>query len=443
MTGLTLATAGLTLGIGLLVAGVMWWANESKKAKEAFADALDNSQKLNDEVKSLENLAKKQEELTKIENKSTEQKEELLKVQKELAQVYPELATGIDEEGNKIAENLKMTKQLTEEKRKLLEQELLVIKTTADTRLPQLRQELADMQDEAQRIQDKLTSGDVYETSWVEGYEYQIDVTEDLKNKLLELVNAQKENHEETTKLENGVKSYNQILEENAERHKWTRAEELESQTRQLQEIEEELKSLGFTSDEVAQIMSGNLDKVKDKHNLLTEAQIENYKSIETLSEAEYKWATNRLKNDAEVTRVAIKNARARINAIKSEIEALTGRSTEKSAFLQSLYPSDLYSPDMADMKSAIKDITSMGIIGASLASYRAREIRAMDVEVQKHQEHLNSINQALGNLEKVEVTSGSGVSGTKDPKKAHHPHLHPLKKKNIKQRLMHMLRLT
>lgn len=52
-----------------------------------------------------------------------------------------------------------MTKQLTEEKRKLLEQKLLVIKTTADQKLPQLRQELEEMRRESIEIQKRLTSG--------------------------------------------------------------------------------------------------------------------------------------------------------------------------------------------------------------------------------------------------------------------------------------------
>ena len=284
--GLTLATAGLTAGIGLIVFALVKWAQKSQEAKQAFADALDNSQKLNEEVQTLENLAQKQEELTKIENKSAAQKEELLKVQRELAKLYPQLATGIDSEGNKIADNLEMTKQLTEEKRKLLEQEWLVIKTTANTRLPQLRKELADMQNEADEIQNRLTSGNTVETEYIEGYAIQIDKTKELKDRLLELVNAQKENYEETAKLEDGVKSYNKILEENAERQKWATVEELKGlaskakTTKQLEDIEKQLKDLGFTSDDVANILGGNIDFVKDKYKELDIQQIINLQTF-------------------------------------------------------------------------------------------------------------------------------------------------------------------
>ena len=271
LTGLTLATAGITAGIGLLVYGITKWAQKSREAKEAFQNALDNSQQLNNEINNLDRLVKKYEELSKIENKSVEQKEALLQVQRELAQLYPELATGVDEEGNKIAENIELTKQLAEEKRQLLEQELLVIKTEADTRLPQLRRELEEMQKEAKEIQRRLTSGDTKVEVDIEGTKVAIDETKKLQKRLLELVEYQREYIDEINRLEEGVKSYNKIVEERVEKEKIIRAEQLATQAAnaktisQLQEIEKELLELGFTAEEVATIMTDGFEEVKEK----------------------------------------------------------------------------------------------------------------------------------------------------------------------------------
>lgn len=287
-TGATISFLGLNAA-ALLVGGalvaipllLMKIAKNARESEEALNNALDNSQKLHDEVGLLEQLIKKQEELNKIEDKTAEQKEELLRVQRELAQLYPELATGIDEEGNKIAENIDLTKELTEEKKKLLEQQLLAIKTTADSELPKLRQELADMQKEAEEIQRRLSEGDTKETETHGGYQVSIDKTKELKDRLLELVDAQGETMNQIRQYESALASYNKITDERIENENKLRVVQLQKQAQnarsiqQLEGIEKQLKDMGYTSKETAQIMQGSdIDTIRTQKDL--KAAIEN-----------------------------------------------------------------------------------------------------------------------------------------------------------------------
>lgn len=336
--GTTIAFTGLNaaaslLGIALVAIPFILTkiAQKSREAKEAFDKAVRTSQELNEEVKLLEELINKQENLLKVENKSAEQKEELIKVQKELAKLYPEVATGVDEEGNKLAENIDLTKKLTEEKRKLLEQQLLAIKTEADVRLPELEKNLEDMRKEAEEIQKKLLSGDTMGTKRIAGFDTAIDETDKLKNRLLELTNAIQEDTKEVLKLKEGVASYNTILEENVERLKWQKAEELEQQaimatnSWQIQEIRKELHSMGFTHREVSDIINGNLSKVKNNYNILTDAQIANLAVIQDLNKADYQATMNRLKNSKQLTEQLIEDTKTRIKLLQEEMRALIG----------------------------------------------------------------------------------------------------------------------
>ena len=241
------------------------------------------------------------------------------------------MATGIDEEGNKIAENIKLTKELIEEKRKLLEQQLLAIKIEADVRLPELEKNLEDMRREAEEIQKKLLSGDTMGTKKIMGFDTAIDETDKLKNRLLELTDAIQEDTKEVLKLKEGVASYNTILEENTERLKWKKAEELEQQaimatnSWQLRQIEKDLRELGFTSNDVSNILSGNLDKVKKNYDILTDAQIANLISIKELNKADYDASMNRLNNSKELTKELIEDTKKRIQLIQEEMRALIG----------------------------------------------------------------------------------------------------------------------
>lgn len=401
-------TVGLSL-IPLLIAKI---ANAEKERKEAFDNAVDDSQKLNDEVNSLEQLAKKQEELTNTKNKSVEQKEELIKVQKELAQLYPELATGIDSEGNKIAENAELTKQLTEEKRKLLEQELLIIKTTADEKLPVLKQELEAMQKEAEEIQKRLVSGNTKEvkdfTARGRTIKATVDVTDELKNRLLELVEAQKEHMEEIVKLEDGVKSYNQILDENAEKQKWARVEELQNQVakassiKELKRIEEELKKLGFTSEDITNILSGNIDIVKNKYKKLDEQQIINLQTIENLDATQKQAMLNMLENSRIATNQLIADTKARITAIQAEMNALIALTGGKAEQINLM--SKKTSPE------EMLDTISGGFSKTLAAAARNDAIEAQR-ELAKLEGNLKNIDKALANVKNIDTKKISGLS--------------------------------
>lgn len=419
------AAAGL-LGVALVAIPMLITAitTAEDKRKKAMEESLALFEKQNEVNKSIGELVKSYEELGDKTELTAEENKKLLDVKTQIKDLLPQSKNAIDNENLSLKEQVEIIKDLNEQE---FQRASMAASETIDKYGKDVDFYKKSIDERAKSIESMTDKLSELQLKQARGQELTSKESKELKNLIhkIELYNGHQENAINIVEaVESAHELLNRGLEENAERCKWARAEELESQAvransiRQLQGIEDELKSLGFTSDEVAQIMSGNLDEVKDKHNLLTEAQIENYKSIETLSDAEYEWAKNRLKNDAEVTRVAIENARARINAIKGEIEALTGRSTAKNAFLQSLY-----SPDMVNKESALKDMVGMGTTSALLASYRAEEIETINVEVQQHQEHLNSINQALDNLEKVKVTSGkvtsgSGISGAKDPKK-------------------------
>lgn len=407
VSGLTLKTIALTAGLAAIPVILMHIAKKSREAKEAFNNALDNSQSLSDDVKNLERLSKKQEELSKIENKSVEQKQELIKVQQDLARTYPELATGIDNEGNELAENIELTKQLTENKRKLLEQELLVIKTTADTRLPQLRSELSDLQKDSQEIQDRLASGDVYEdvySSQTGMIVSQIDVTQQLKDDLLELVSAQRKNLEETAKLENGLKSYNQIIKENEERQKWARVEELQNQSTraksidQLSAIEKELKDLGFTSTDVSNIISGNIDLVKEKYEELDMQQIINLQTIETLDETQKQANINMLESSRDATKSIIEDVKARITAYINEAKALAALTGGKVKD--------------ANILSKKSEINPQDGLLSTLSNQSRNEAIDAKRELLELEGNLKNIEKALNNVKSINT---SGISGTRN----------------------------
>lgn len=414
--------AGVAIvGLGLLATAFAHNKKAAIEAEEAMSRALDNSESLNNEVNALEKLSDRQKRLSELENASVSEKEELLSVQRELAQLYPELATGIDEEGNKIAENVDLTQQLTEQKKKLLEQELLVLKSQAEEKLPALKKELSDLQKEADDLQRKLSSGNtrqkvkVYDNSDLSSYdrtvEQTIDRTKDWQDRLLELTGSIREKTEEVNKAEGDIDSYNKIVEEQAETEKWRTAAEIEAQAvrgatqDQLVAMEKQLIELGFTQADVADILAGNLSIVKDRYNLLTDAQLENLASVQSLSQADYEWAKGKLARDAEITKVAIANARSRIRAIGAEINALKARQTATQEHANSL--------------------NIKGYEGAKSISFvehlRGEQLQILD-DAKDYEKHLSAVNAALANVNKIGVTSGyvsSGgtISGKKTPK--------------------------
>ncbi len=409
--GLTLATGVLTLGLGAIAYAFMKSAQKAKEAKEAMANALDNSETLNTEINDLDRLAKKQAELSKIENKSAEQKEELIKVQRELAQLYPELATGIDAEGSKIAENTKMTKELTEQKKKLLEQELLVLSSRANENLPRLRKELEEMQVEAEDIQRKLASGNVngsvtYYDEYGQAIEIVIDKTSEYQDRLLELVTAQQSHHSEIQNNESALDSYNKIVAEGVEKQKWAKAEELESQAlrsktkSQIEGISKELKRLGFNSSDTAKIVNGNLAEVKENHELLDIAMIENLMTVKELDEASQIASINMLNKSRDLTVGYINDTKKRIEAMRAEakaILALSGTSLVKKA------PDKLPMPKFGD-----SIIDTMG----GMASY---ELGQANKELANLESSLAKIDAALSNVSGIKssgIVGGTSANG-------------------------------
>ena len=413
--GLNVATG--IIGVALTVISVILAkiSQKAREAEEAFSNALDDSQQMNDEINNLERLTQKQEKLSEIENKSAEEKEELLKVQRKLAQLYPELATGVDDEGNKLAENVEMTKQLTEEKRNLLEQELLVIKTTADTKLPQLKKELSDMQEEAKRIQDRLTSGDTFDTKYVRnGMARQINVTQKLKDRLLELIESEKDHIEKINKIEDGVKSYNQILEENVERQKFTRAEELQNQathaqsTQELEKISNELINLGFTSEDAANIISGNLDIVKEKYKELDMEQIINLQTVENLDATHKQAALNMLENSRVATKQLITDTEARITAIQTEMNALIALTGGKAKQVS-----------MISRKATPKDLLKSSSTFDMMATAARNDAIDAQRELAKLESNKRDIDKALANVKSIDTRKTSGLTSGKGSNKS------------------------
>lgn len=429
MSGLTLATAGLTLGIGLLVAGVMWWANESKKAKEAMSTALDSSKQLSEDIDNLEKLKQKQDELTSIEDKSIKQKEDLLEVQRELAKLYPELATGVDAEGNKIAESTKLTDNLTESKKKLLEQELLAIKTLANTELPSLEKDLEKTQKSIADIVAKLESGNTMSTMYnrQSGMSYQIDGSKELATELQNLIEKEKELTDQINDYKGSIEGYNQLIKERTETEKWVMAAELEKQAlqsksiKQTEEIRQKLLELGFTSEEVSKIMNGNLKGVAESYDLLTDAQIENYMSVVELNAVSSDTAMRRLNNDKIMTETLIQNTKARITAMQAEMTALMaltgGKASNTSTVAKTNSTKDLLNSSSKSFLGTLSKTTQNQTIEAN------RDL----VNLEKK---LKNINAAIANVGTIQANSGkidtgnptsgspsSGASGTSSAK--------------------------
>ena len=332
MIGLNIQTAILTVGITALVGLLITWAFKAKEAEEAFAKSLDNVPKINDEVNALDDLIRKWENLLSVEYRTIEQKEELKNIQKELARLYPQLATAIDEEGNKLADSIELTKELAEEKRNLLEQELFLINLEAKEKLPMLEKERTRLEEENRIIKERLISGDVYRNVYDAHTGMiinQINIEEELRKQMQDNLETIKENIEETNRRTYAMELENKMLEENIERQKWIKVEELHNQSvkeeseEQLKAIREELIAMGFTSDDVTEIISGNIETVKQKYNRLTETQINYYKTVETMSAVAQKAALEMLNNDKEVTRQLIENTLARIRALQVEIRLL------------------------------------------------------------------------------------------------------------------------
>lgn len=130
------AQAGMTLGISLVVSGIVklisWLSDMNAGLREQAAAAAEVAQKASDEANSLETLVNKYTNLTQKMELTSDEKEELKTVTQDLIDQYPELLAGLDSEGNyylknteAIKEYLKQKKiEAAEEKRKSAETDL-------------------------------------------------------------------------------------------------------------------------------------------------------------------------------------------------------------------------------------------------------------------------------------------------------------------------------
>lgn len=172
------AIAALTAGIGLLAYNLQKANAETLKDVNAKQQELEQTNNL---INSYEMLKSKSEQTTEVKN-------QLLSIQKQLAAIYPEYVDAIDEEGNKLVTNIPLLREMLNLKQQELDlkrQDLLV---EAQGKLPQLRNEYQRLQDEIKETKQKLASGDTKETRMYGGYAIEIDIREQLRQRLKTLL---------------------------------------------------------------------------------------------------------------------------------------------------------------------------------------------------------------------------------------------------------------
>ena len=401
LDAMLLKTIALTGGLAAIPLVIMAIYNAERKREEAFAKSVDSTETLSKEVDGLERLSKEYNSLMEIEEKSAEQKERLLEIQKELAEAYPQLATGLDAEGNKIVENTKLIDNLADSKKKLLEQELLAINNLSRSELPELESKLQDTQKQIQDVFEQINAGSTRTLDWGLGLKTEEDISGKLRKELEKLTKVKEELTGKIETRENALESYNRLLEERREKEKWIIASEIEKQSavdnsiEQTEQMEERLRSLGFTSDEITMIISGNLSQVVENHEILDMALIESMTTVTELDETTQIAYMNIAQKSRELTLSYIEDTKARINAIKSEMTAVSLLSGTNHLVKKA--PTSMPIPEAGKSLLDTK---------GEMASYN---LNKQNKELSKLEENLSKIDTALSNVSGIKPSGGVG----------------------------------
>ncbi len=197
-------TLGLAVAITAIVSGISKWATNMAEAKrkqeELIQSTMAHAQGLEDEINKLETLNKKYKDLSEQKKQGLDVDDELLSVQQELASISNELITGIDKEGKSISDNIGLTDKLIAKKKELYNQEIEAVKFKASQELPSIRKQQQELEDELKEIHNKLKSGDTEKVITIRGTTSEIDISNELNVRRLEIVNTLKALTEEESK---------------------------------------------------------------------------------------------------------------------------------------------------------------------------------------------------------------------------------------------------
>lgn len=208
-------TLGLSLAITGIVSGLTKWISASQEAKreqeELLQTTLNNTKQLGSDIQVLNDLANKREELSQKEKEGDNVKKELLETQRELAKMFPELATGIDNEGNMIADNTGLTKELIEEKERLYEKNLKLLAVESESQIKTDEAKLEELKKE----EDQLDKTANKQTIYVSGRLKEIDVTEKNTTALKNNLKEQQETIDSLSKAKGILNEYNALKQKN------------------------------------------------------------------------------------------------------------------------------------------------------------------------------------------------------------------------------------
>lgn len=210
------------LAISAVVGAIFAISNAYKRHQEETKQAIEisrqNIDSLKSEVFQLESLSQEYDKISSKTELSVDERKRLLEIQKELAQTYPQLTTALDEEGNALATNTNKIKEITEVKKKQLEQELLAQKILAQQDLPELRKELDETEKRITELSEKLQSGDTFETEVVYvargmSYQKEVDKSKEYSEELLKLAETRKILTEDILKNEEAERLWLEVTE--------------------------------------------------------------------------------------------------------------------------------------------------------------------------------------------------------------------------------------
>ncbi|MDD4780932.1 MAG: phage tail tape measure protein, partial [Tissierellia bacterium] len=203
------------------------------------------------------------------------------------------------------------------------------------------------------------------------------------------------------TKIERAMYTEEEWIELN----KWMVAEEIANQvaigqtTERMAEMERTLLSLGFTSDDVANILGGNIDFVKDKYKELDTQQIINLQTIETLDATQKQTWINYLNNSKTATKQLIEDTKSRIKVIMAEAQALAALTGGK------VNASVVSKKGEIDPKTGL--LSNLSTVAQNQAIDAQRELVNLE-------SNLREIEKALVNVSNIEV-DGGGIDDPKD----------------------------
>lgn len=282
-------TFGLALAISAIISGLVNWiasAQEAKRAQEELIETSFNTLKSTEsEIGQLEILTDKYNKLVEQKQQGVDVDKELLEIQRQIASMSPELTTGIDNQGNAIADNIVLTENLIQKKKELLKEEMEVLQFEAKNRLPKIREDQRKAQERLDEINKQIADGGK-KTITVDGFEYEIDIMKQLYDEKARIVSSQKEYAEEEAKLLGIVKKL--IDEQQIEILATTESDEVK------QRITKTIQELGLSLDDVNYLIEEFIAKQKESSSLPDFTPSIDTKTIEDYTK-EFSEATSKL----------------------------------------------------------------------------------------------------------------------------------------------------